>query len=218
VPFPIPDTEVKLLEGGALKRRPKNRRRKIGIVSAQFFPRLCAFQTMRIPFCSPVNFAAKNRRPCFSCCESRFFARTFTLNGSSVIGHHVQTRGFGNIPAQPEIRGISGRRPASLASNQPRPFPTAYWCAPLAEPGTLLPWWRHPQHPHGPWLKNDSPSAFATSSQIALRVRFCSAGTTLLRCAGGKPPAYRSCYLSLQGRPLSLACIGLYGQRLATNG
>jgi len=52
-----------------------------------------------------------------------------------VIGHHVQPVGLGYFGAA-EIRGISGDARESGLDHSP--VPTAYWCAPLAEPGTYF--------------------------------------------------------------------------------
>jgi putative ABC transport system permease protein len=64
--------------------------------------------------------------------------RTFADNyfpGSSAIGHHVQSLNLGySGPA--EIVGISGD--ARETGLDRAPVPTAYWCAPVAEPGTFF--------------------------------------------------------------------------------
>ena len=52
-----------------------------------------------------------------------------------MIGYHVQPVGLGYSGAA-EISGISGD--AREAGLDHAPVPTAYWCAPLAEPGTYF--------------------------------------------------------------------------------
>jgi putative ABC transport system permease protein len=122
VPFRY-QTEVKLLEG-----RPETEPK---IVAENRFVSASYFQTMRIPllageFCRETGLA--------SVVVNRAFADVY-FNGSPVIGHHIQSVGLGYSGA-PEIRGISGDARESGLDHPP--VPTAYWCAPLAEPGTYF--------------------------------------------------------------------------------
>src|SRR3984885_2470169 len=122
VPFRY-QTEVKLLEG-----RPETEPK---IVAENRFVSASYFQTMRIPllageFCRDTGLA--------SVVVNRAFADAY-FNGSPVIGHHLQSVGLGYSGAS-EIRGISGDARESGLDHPP--VPTAYWCAPLAEPGTYF--------------------------------------------------------------------------------
>jgi predicted permease len=122
VPFRY-QTEVQLLEGRS-ETEPK-------IVAENRFVSASYFQTMRIPllageFCRDTGLA--------SVVVNRAFADAY-FNGSPVIGHHIQSVGLGYSGAS-EIRGISGDARESGLDHPP--VPTAYWCAPLAEPGTYF--------------------------------------------------------------------------------
>src|SRR5467141_2916168 len=123
VPFRY-QTEVKLLEGRG-ETEPK-------IVAENRFVSASYFQTMRIPLLAG-EFCRETGGPA-SVVVNRAFADVY-FNGSSVIGHHVQPVGLGYSGAA-EIRGISGDARESGLDHPP--FPTAYWCAPLAEPGTYF--------------------------------------------------------------------------------
>src|SRR5260221_819304 len=123
VPFRY-QTEVKLLEGRA-ETEPK-------IVAENRFVSASYFQTMRIPLLAG-EFCRETGGPA-SVVVNRAFADVY-FNGSSVIGHHVQPVGLGYSGAA-EIRGISGDARESGLDHPP--VPTAYWCAPLAEPGTYF--------------------------------------------------------------------------------
>ena len=65
---------------------------------------------------------------------NRAFAEVY-FQGASAIGHHVEPVGLGYTGAA-EIRGIAGD--ARESGLDRAPVPTAYWCAPLAEPGTYF--------------------------------------------------------------------------------
>ena len=123
VPFRY-QTEVKLLEGRA-ETEPK-------IVAENRFVSASYFQTMRIPLLAG-EFCRETGGPA-SVVVNRAFADVY-FNGSSLIGHHVQPVGLGYSGAA-EIRGISGDARESGLDHPP--VPTAYWCAPLAEPGTYF--------------------------------------------------------------------------------
>lgn len=117
-------TEVKLLEG-----RPDTEPK---IVAENRFVSAGYFETMRIPllageFCREIGGTA-------SVVVNRAFADVY-FNGASPIGHHVEPVGLGYSGAA-EIRGISGDARESGLDHPP--VPTAYWCAPLAQPGTYF--------------------------------------------------------------------------------
>jgi putative ABC transport system permease protein len=123
VPFRY-QTEIKLLDGRA-ETEPK-------IVAENRFVSASYFQTMRIPLLAG-EFCRETGGPA-SVMVNRAFADAY-FNGASVIGHHVQLVGLGYSGAA-EIRGISGDARESGLDHPP--VPTAYWCAPLAEPGTYF--------------------------------------------------------------------------------
>src|SRR3984957_9052912 len=123
VPFRY-QTEVKLLEGRA-ETEPK-------IVAENRFVSASYFQTMRIPLLAG-EFCRETGGPA-SVVVNRAFAALY-FNGASAIGHHLQPVGLGYSGAA-EIRGISGDARESGLDHPP--VPTAYWCAPLAEPGTYF--------------------------------------------------------------------------------
>jgi predicted permease len=123
VPFHY-QIELKLLEG-----RPDSEPKLIAenrFVSASYFA------TMRIPLLAGEVCRETDGPP--TVVVNRAFVDAY-FNGATVIGHHVQSLNMGySGPA--EIVGISGdARESGL--NQP-PVPTAYWCAPVAEPGTFF--------------------------------------------------------------------------------
>jgi predicted permease len=123
VPFHY-QIELKLLEG-----RPDSEPKLIAenrFVSASYFA------TMRIPLLAGEVCHETDGPP--TVVVNRAFVDAY-FNGATVIGHHVQSLNMGySGPA--EIVGISGdARESGL--NQP-PVPTAYWCAPVAEPGTFF--------------------------------------------------------------------------------
>ncbi|HEY2546579.1 MAG TPA: ABC transporter permease [Candidatus Acidoferrum sp.] len=123
VPFQY-QTELKLLEGRAAtepKLLAENR-----FVSASYF------QTMRIPLLAGTICRETEGPP--SIVVNRAFADAY-FSGASVIGHHVQPAGLGYSGPE-EIVGISGDARESGLDHPP--VPTAYWCAPIAEPGTYF--------------------------------------------------------------------------------
>jgi putative ABC transport system permease protein len=123
VPFQY-QTELKLLEGRA-KTEPK-------LVAENRFVSASYFQTMRIPLLAGTVCRETEGPP--SIVVNRAFADAY-FNGASVIGHHVQPAGLGySGPA--EIVGIAGDARESGLDHPP--VPTAYWCAPIAEPGTYF--------------------------------------------------------------------------------
>jgi putative ABC transport system permease protein len=123
VPFQY-ESELKLVEGRAAsepKLITKNR-----FVSASYF------QTMRIPLLAGEVCRETEGPP--TVVVNRLFADNY-FNGASVIGHHVQAVQMGySGPA--EIVGISGD--ARESGLDKAPAPTAYWCAPIAQPGTYF--------------------------------------------------------------------------------
>ena len=123
VPFHY-QTELKLLEGRA-ETEPK-------LVAENRFVSASYFQTMRIPLLAGETCRETEGPP--SIVVNRAFADAY-FEGASVIGHHVQPVGLGySGPA--EIVGISGDARESGLDRPPGP--TAYWCAPIAEPGTYF--------------------------------------------------------------------------------
>jgi putative ABC transport system permease protein len=118
-------TELKLVEGRA-ESEPKllafNR-----FVSANYF------DALRIPLLSGESCRETENAPP-TIVVNRAFADSY-FPGGSVIGHHVQPVGLGySGPA--EIVGVAGD--ARESGLDQAPFPTAYWCAPIAEPGTYF--------------------------------------------------------------------------------
>jgi putative ABC transport system permease protein len=123
VPFQY-QTELKLLEGRA-ETEPK-------LVAENRFVSARYFQTMRVPLLAGET--CRETEGPSSVVVNRAFADAY-FNGASVIGHHVQPVGLGySGPA--EIVGISGDARESGLDHPP--VPTAYWCAPIAQPGTYF--------------------------------------------------------------------------------
>lgn len=117
-------TELKLVEGRA-ESEPK-------LLAENRFVGASYFETMRIPLLAGETCRETEGPP--TVVVSRAFADAY-FGGNSVIGHHVQPVGLGySGPA--EIVGVSGD--ARESGLDQAPFPTAYWCAPLAEPGTYF--------------------------------------------------------------------------------
>src|SRR5712671_1495269 len=123
VPFRY-QTELKLTEGRA-ETEPK-------LIAENRFVSASYFATMRIPLLAGEVCRETDGPP--TVVVNRAFADGY-FPGASVIGHHVQPVGLGYSGAA-EIRGISGDARESGLDHPP--FPTAYWCAPLAEPGTYF--------------------------------------------------------------------------------
>jgi len=123
VPFHY-QIELKLLEGRA-DSEPK-------LIAENRFVSSSYFATMRIPLLAGEVCRETDGPP--TIVVNRAFADAY-FHGADVIGHHVQSLNMGySGPAQ--IVGISGdARESGL--DQP-PVPTAYWCAPIAEPGTYF--------------------------------------------------------------------------------
>ena len=123
VPFKY-ETELKLLEGRS-ESEPKliaeNR-----LVSASYFA------TMRIPLLAGEVCRETDGPP--TVVVNRAFADAY-FPGQPMLGHHVQSINMGYSGAA-EIVGISGN--ARESGLDLAPVPTAYWCAPLAEPGTYF--------------------------------------------------------------------------------
>jgi putative ABC transport system permease protein len=123
VPFQY-QTELKLLEGRA-ETEPK-------LVTENRFVSASYFQTMRIPLLDGEVCRETEGPP--TIVVNRAFADAY-FNGAPVIGHHVQSLNMGySGPA--EIVGISGNARESGLDHAP--VPTAYWCAPIAQPGTYF--------------------------------------------------------------------------------
>jgi hypothetical protein len=123
VPFKY-QIELKLLEGRA-ESEPK-------LIAENHFVSASYFQTMHIPLLAGEVCRETEGSP--TVVVNRAFADAY-FHGANVIGHHVQSVNLGySGPA--EIVGISGdARESGL--EQP-PVPTAYWCAPIAQPGTYF--------------------------------------------------------------------------------
>lgn len=123
VPFQY-QIELKLLEGRA-DSEPK-------LIAENRFVSASYFATMRIPLLAGEVCRETDGPP--TVVVNRAFADAY-FNGTTAIGHHVQSLNMGySGPA--EIVGISGdARESGL--DQP-PVPTAYWCAPIAQPGTYF--------------------------------------------------------------------------------
>jgi putative ABC transport system permease protein len=123
VPFKY-QTELKLIEGRA-ESEPKlvaeNR-----FVSASYFP------TMRIPLLAGEVCRETDGPP--TLVVNHAFADAY-FPGASAIGHHVQPVGLG-YSGPGEVIGISGDARESGLDHAP--VPTAYWCAPVAEPGSFF--------------------------------------------------------------------------------
>ena len=123
VPFKY-ETELKLLEGRS-ESEPKliadNR-----LVSASYFA------TMRIPLLAGEACRETDGPP--TVVVNRAFADAY-FPGQPTLGHHVQSINMGYSGAA-EIVGISGD--ARESGLDLAPVPTAYWCAPFAEPGTYF--------------------------------------------------------------------------------
>jgi predicted permease len=123
VPFKY-QTELKLLEGRA-ETEPK-------LLAENRFVSASYFQTLGVPLLAGETCRESEGPP--SIVVNRSFADAY-FSGASVIGHHVQPVGLGYSGAA-EIVGIAGD--ARESGLDRAPLPTAYWCAPIAEPGTYF--------------------------------------------------------------------------------
>ena len=123
VPFRY-QTELKLMEGRA-DTEPK-------IVAENRFVSASYFATMRIPLLAGEVCRETDGPP--TVVVNRAFANAY-FPGAPVLGHHVQSMNLGYSGAA-EIIGISGD--ARETGLDHLPVPTAYWCAPIAEPGTYF--------------------------------------------------------------------------------
>ncbi|MGC1483303.1 MAG: ABC transporter permease, partial [Candidatus Acidiferrum sp.] len=118
------ETELKLMEGRA-ETEPK-------LIAENRFVSASYFATMRIPLLAGEACRETDGPP--TVVVNRAFADAY-FPGVPVIGHHVQSLNLGySGPA--EIVGISGD--ARETGLDHLPVPTAYWCAPVAEPGTFF--------------------------------------------------------------------------------
>jgi putative ABC transport system permease protein len=119
-------TELKPIEGRA-ESEPK-------LLAENRFVSASYFETMRIPLLAGESCRETEGGPAMIV-VNRAFADAY-FPGTSVLGHHVQpVAGFGYAgPA--EIVGIAGD--ARETGLEQAPAPTAYWCAPLAAPGTYF--------------------------------------------------------------------------------
>lgn len=124
VPLKYP-TELKLAEGRA-DSEPK-------LMADNRFVSASYFETMRIPLLAGETCRETEGPP--TVVVNRAFADAY-FNGKSVIGHHVQSISGMGYAGAAEIVGISGD--ARESGLDQRPVPTAYWCAPVAEPGTYF--------------------------------------------------------------------------------
>ncbi len=123
VPFKY-QIELKLLEGRA-ETDPK-------LVAENRFVSASYFATLRIPLLTGQLCRETDGPP--TVVVNRAFADAY-FNGAPVVGHHVQSVEMGySGPA--EIVGIAGD--ARESGLDRAPVPTAYWCAPIAQPGTFF--------------------------------------------------------------------------------
>jgi putative ABC transport system permease protein len=192
VPFKY-QTELQLVEGRA-ETEPKiiaeNR-----LVSASYFA------TMQIPLLAGELCRETDGPP--TIVVNRSFANAY-FAGSSPIGHHIQAVNLGYSGAA-EIRGIStDARETGLDS---APVPTAYWCAPIAEPGTyFLVRTRNAPMTMAETIRrqlHDVEPMRSTYDMSPLEQRFSdSLAENRLRTI---------LLTFFAGTALSLACIGLYG-------
>ncbi|MGH9676992.1 MAG: FtsX-like permease family protein, partial [Candidatus Acidiferrum sp.] len=123
VPFRY-QSELKLLEGRAESEAK--------LVAENRFVSGTYFQTMRIPLLAGET--CRETEGSSSVVVNRAFVDAY-FNGAPVIGHHVQPLGLG-YSGPGEIVGISGD--ARESGLEHPPVPTAYWCAPIAEPGSYF--------------------------------------------------------------------------------
>src|SRR5467141_4203380 len=123
VPFRY-QTELKLIEGRADTETK--------IVAENRFVSASYFATMRVPLLAGEVCRETDGPP--SVVVNRSFADAY-FPDSSAIGHRLQALNLGySGPA--EVVGISGD--ARETGLDHLPVPTAYWCAPIAEPGTFF--------------------------------------------------------------------------------
>ena len=123
VPFQY-QTELKLLEGRA-ESEPK-------LVTDNRFVSASYFATLHIPLLAGQICHETDGPP--TVVVNRAFADSY-FHGEPVIGHHLQSVSLGYTgPA--EIVGIAGD--ARESGLDRAPVPTAYWCAPIAQPGTYF--------------------------------------------------------------------------------
>jgi putative ABC transport system permease protein len=116
--------ELKLLEGRA-ESEPK-------LVTDNRFVSASYFATLRVPLLAGQLCRETDGPP--TVVVNRTFADSY-FHGEPVIGHHLQSVSLGYTgPA--EIVGIAGD--ARETSLEHAPVPTAYWCAPIAQPGTYF--------------------------------------------------------------------------------
>ena len=116
--------ELKPLEGRA-ESEPK-------LVAENHFVSASYFSTLRIPMLAGEVCRETDGPP--TVVVNRAFADDY-FHGTSAIGHHVQSVELGySGPAA--IVGIAGD--AREVGLDHAPVPTAYWCAPIAEPGTYF--------------------------------------------------------------------------------
>ena len=123
VPFKY-ETELKLMEGRA-ESEPK-------LIAQNRFVSASYFATMHIPLLAGEVCRETDGPP--TVVVNRAFTDAY-FPGSSAIGHHVQSLNLGYSGAA-AIVGISGD--ARETGLDHLPVPTAYWCAPVAEPGTFF--------------------------------------------------------------------------------
>jgi len=118
------ETELQLVEGRAASE-PK-------LVAANRFVSASYFKTMHIPLLAGESCRETDGPP--TIVVNRAFADAY-FPGVNVVGHHVLPVGLGySGPA--EIVGIAGN--ARETGLEHAPVPTAYWCAPIAQPGTYF--------------------------------------------------------------------------------
>lgn len=118
------ETELKLLEGRA-ETEPK-------LIAENRFVSASYFATMHIPLLAGEICRETDGPP--TVVVNRAFADAY-FPGVSAIGRHVRSLNLG-YSGSAEIVGISGD--ARETGLDRAPAPTAYWCAPVAEPGTFF--------------------------------------------------------------------------------
>jgi predicted permease len=192
VPFQY-QIELKLLEGRS-ESEPK-------LIAANRFVSASYFAAMRIPLLAGEACRETDGPP--TVVVNRAFADAY-FHGANIIGHHVQSVQMGySGPA--EIVGISGD--ARESELDLPPVPTAYWCAPLAEPGSYF-------------LVRTHNAPMSMAETIRRRLRDIEPTRSAYDFApleqhfsdGISENRLRTILLSFfAATALSLACVGLYG-------
>jgi putative ABC transport system permease protein len=192
VPFKY-QTELKLLEGRA-ESEPK-------LVTDNRFVSASYFATLRIPLLTGQLCRETDGPP--TVVVNRSFADSY-FHGEPVIGHHLQSVSLGYTgPA--EIVGIAGDARESTLDQAP--IPTAYWCAPIAQPGTYF-----LVRTHNAPLTMAETIRHQLHDIEALRSAYDFAPLEQHFSDGLAENRLRTILLSFfAATALSLACVGLYG-------